>query len=62
MNQIDIGLWERMSALDEPQLSTALNRWLGRSEVRAILQRRDRMQQAIDRLVKERGKAGVLIR
>ena len=62
MNQIDVVLWERMKALDEAQLSAALAQWLRTSEIRAILQRRDRMQQAIDRLVKEKGEAAVLIR
>jgi hypothetical protein len=62
MNQIDVQLWERMKALDEAQLATALSRWLGKSEIRAVLQRRDRMQQAIDKLVKERGESAVFIR
>jgi len=62
MNQIDVPLWEKMKALDEVRLSAALGRWLRKSEIRAILQRRDRMQQAIDRLVKEKGEAAVLIR
>ena len=62
MNQIDVPLWERMKALDEARLSAAVGQWLGKSEIRAILQRRDRMQQAIDKLVKEKGEAAVLIR
>ena len=62
MNQVDVALWERMKALDEPQLTTLLQSWLGKSELRAIVQRRDRMQQAIDKLVKEKGEAAVLIR
>jgi hypothetical protein len=62
MNQIDRDLWERMKALDEPTLVAALSAWMGKSEIRAILQRRERMQQAIDRLIKDRGEEAVLIR
>lgn len=62
MNHIDRGLWDRMKALDEPILSAALGRWLSKGEVKGILQRRDRMQQAIDKLVKEKGEAGVFLR
>ena len=62
MNQVDGGLWERMKALEEGQLTTQLQSWLGKPEIRAIFQRRDRMQQAIDKLVKEKGEAAVLIR
>ena len=62
MNQIDGDLWDRMKTLDEPMLTAALSQWMGKSEIRAILQRRERMQQAIDRLIKDRGAASVVIR
>jgi hypothetical protein len=62
MNQVDAALWERMKALDEPKLTATLNQWMGKSEIRAVLQRRERMQQAIDRLIKDRGEVAVMIR
>lgn len=62
MNQIDAELWERMMGLDEARLGAALNRWLDKNQIRAILQRRERMQRTIDRLVKEKGDAAVIIR
>jgi hypothetical protein len=62
MNQIDAELWERMKGLDEPMLTAALSQWMGKSEIRAVLQRRERMQQAIERLIKDRGEASVIIR
>jgi hypothetical protein len=62
MNQIDGDLWDRMKTLDEPMLTATLSQWMGKSEIRAVLQRRERMQQAIDRLIKDRGAASVVIR
>jgi hypothetical protein len=47
---IDAALWEKMQALDEPGLTAALGQWLDRGAIRAILQRRDRMQQVVDKL------------
>jgi hypothetical protein len=57
MDNIDRGLWEKFLALDEATLQTAVGAWMGKSELRAILERRDRMQQDIARMVKERGEA-----
>jgi hypothetical protein len=48
--QVDQELWARMKALDEAALTPALGKWLDRSAITAILQRRDRMQQVIDKL------------
>jgi hypothetical protein len=58
---VDKGLWTRIEALTPEQLQTALGAWLSADEQKAILTRRDRMRQAIDRLVKERGAAGVFL-
>ncbi|MCC7032631.1 MAG: hypothetical protein IT179_07325 [Acidobacteria bacterium] len=55
MDNIDRGLWDRFRALDGATLQAAVGRWMGRSELRAILERRDRMQQEIDRMVAARG-------
>lgn len=57
MDNIDRELWDKMRALDEPALKTAVGNWMGGSELRAILERRDRMQQEIDKMVKARGEA-----
>jgi hypothetical protein len=48
--QVDIELWEKMKALDESSLTAALGPWLGKAEIKAILQRRDKMQESIDKL------------
>ena len=62
MTRIDRDLWDRMLALDEPALKQAIGKWLGRSEIRAVLKRRDRMRTAIEGLVKAGSDAAVFIR
>ncbi|MGE0459915.1 MAG: hypothetical protein AB7Q16_00955 [Vicinamibacterales bacterium] len=57
MDNVDRGLWDKFRALDGATLQATVGRWMGRSEQRAILERRDRMQQDIDRLVAARGDA-----
>jgi hypothetical protein len=48
--RVDDDLWVKMKALDEPGLTTALGAWLDKGQIKAILQRRDKMQQVIDKL------------
>ncbi|MFB3855319.1 MAG: hypothetical protein ACE148_16080 [Vicinamibacterales bacterium] len=55
MITVDQQLWEQIKALDEARLKLALGKWLGSSELRAVLRRRDRMQQEIDKMVADRG-------
>lgn len=44
MTQIDADCWARIDALTRGQLEAMLGRWLDESEIRAILDRRDRMR------------------
>ncbi len=55
MDNIDRELWDRFLALDEAALGASVGKWLGRSEIRAVLDRRDRMRKDIDTLVAARG-------
>jgi hypothetical protein len=55
MEKFDRELWERFRVLDEASLIAAVGQWLGRGEIRALLERRDRMRQEIDKLVATRG-------
>jgi hypothetical protein len=52
---VDNELWDKMKALDEPGLTSALGNWLDKGAIRGILQRRDKMQQTIDKLLKTSG-------
>jgi hypothetical protein len=62
MTHIDPDLWARMRALDEPTLHAAIGKWLIRGGEKTIIERRDKMQQIIDALVKTRGADNVFIR
>lgn len=62
MTRVDHDLWERMKALTVESLSPALKKWIGKSEIRAIIERRDRMQTVIDKLVAKNGEAAVFVR
>jgi hypothetical protein len=50
--QIDPLLWSKMTALDEAGLTAAIGKWIGKAEIRAMLQRRDKLQQVVDKLGK----------
>lgn len=52
---VDRELWERMQALTFETLKDRLGKWVGSSEIKAMLARRDRMQKDIDALVVARG-------
>ena len=61
MTRIDRELWERMKALTVESLTPALAKWMGNREIRAIIERRDRMQGVIDKLVAANGEAAVFV-
>ena len=44
LSRIDEGYWARIESLTRDQLDAALHAWLGESEIRAILDRRERMK------------------
>jgi hypothetical protein len=62
MQRIDQPLWERMCALTEETLTPVLSPWLDESQIRSLLKRRERMQEQIDRLIREKGMAQVYVR
>jgi hypothetical protein len=55
LQNIDRALWQRMLALDEDGLTKSLGPWLDRMQIRALLERRDRMKQEIEKLVAKHG-------
>jgi hypothetical protein len=62
LNRVDGELWDRMAALTEDSLTAAVGTWLGRREIRALLQRRDLMKRTIEKMVADRGEADVFAR
>jgi hypothetical protein len=61
LTRIDRELWDRMKALTIESLTTVLEKWIGNREIRAIIERRDRMQGLIDKLVAAKGEGAVLV-
>jgi hypothetical protein len=62
LQRIDQPLWERMRALSEDGLARALSSWLDRDQIRALMDRRARMEEQIDRLVRAKGPTQVFVR
>jgi hypothetical protein len=62
MTHIDRELWANMQALSEEQLKTTVGAWLGDREIRAILERRKKLGEQIDRLVKKNGADTVFLK
>lgn len=60
LSRVDPEFWERIQALTLEQLQERLGQWIDKGQIRDILARRDAMQKAIDRLVKEKGEAAYL--
>jgi len=59
---IDAALWDKIQALALADLQAALGDLLGKGQIKAILDRRDRMRKAIDKMVASRGASNVFIR
>jgi hypothetical protein len=62
LTRFDEPLWLRMRALTEESLQPVLGSLMGRGELRAILQRRDRLQTILDGLIKKNGEDAALMR
>jgi hypothetical protein len=64
MKRIDPELWEKMEALTEESLQAALGDWIGKREIKAIIERREKMREIIAKLVKDTpgGEAAVFVK
>jgi hypothetical protein len=62
LTRVDEPLWNRMKELTEASLTAAIGKRIGKGEIRAILERRNKMQELIDKLVKEHGEKSVYMR
>ena len=62
LTRIDGPLWEKMKGLAEESLTAAAGKWLGKGEIRAVLERRKLMQADIDKLIKENGEDAVVMK
>jgi hypothetical protein len=62
LQHVDRKLWDKMLELDEATLMTALQNWVGKGEIKAIIARRDKMKLEIEKLVKATSEPAVFIR
>jgi len=62
LTRVDSDLWNRMLALTEAQLKPVLGKLMDGGQLRAILERRDKMKLLIADLVKSRGEDYVFMR
>jgi len=62
MTRVDPDLWKKMQELTDATVTAALGASVGKGERQALLDRRDKMQKVIDKLVKERGEIAVFMR
>ena len=60
--RVDADLWEKMKALTAERLAPAIGQWVERPAIDAMIKRRDRMAQTIDKLVEKKGAAVVIVR
>jgi hypothetical protein len=61
LDHIDTELWTKISALDEAGLTASVGTWLTKTQIKAMLARREKMSAAIDALVKKNGRAAVFV-
>jgi hypothetical protein len=62
MNHIDSELWDKMKALTLEDLTAKLSKWLGKADIKSIIERRDKFGKLIDALVKKNGAAEVFVK
>jgi hypothetical protein len=62
LDHVDVPLWDKMKALTVEQLTPVLSPYMGKGEIKAVIDRRDKMADAIAKLVKERGEGEVMMK
>jgi hypothetical protein len=55
-------LWDKMAALTEADLQAAIGKWVSSKELKAVLQRRDKIGQEVQKMVRDRGERAVFMR
>lgn len=61
LEKIDAPLWGRIAALTEASLTAALGEWLEPTQIRAMLERREKIKKEIDKLVAAQGASKVFV-
>jgi hypothetical protein len=61
LERVDAELWDRITALTPEDVTRALGAWIDRKASDAMIERRRRMMAEVDKLIKKRGRALVII-
>ena len=61
LDRVDETLWERMKALTRADLDRALGPWLDSGAIDAVMKRRDKMIEDVDKLIARKGRALVIV-
>ena len=59
--RVDAALWDRMTRVSAEELRRVLGPWIEKDAIAALLARREKMITTVDRLVKSKGRAAVII-
>ena len=62
LDHIDGPLWEKMKALSVESLDPLLSPYMGKAEIKAIIERRDKMQDVITKLIAEKGESEIVMK
>ena len=62
IQRVDADLWQRITALSRDDLTRVLGSWLDRGPIDALLARRSRMMEEVEKLVARKGQALVIIK
>src|SRR5262249_54320839 len=61
IERVDATLWDRFTALTPADVSRTLGPWLDADAIDAVIERRNRMVDAVNKLVAKNGRARVII-
>jgi hypothetical protein len=62
MTRVEPVLWDKIQTLTEASLKPIIGQWMDAGQLRAVIQRRDKMRDIVDQLVKTKGAAFVFMR
>jgi hypothetical protein len=60
MSNVDMVLWEKMEGLTEESLQGAIGQWVGKGEIKAMLDRRAKMKEVFDKLIATKGNSAMI--
>jgi hypothetical protein len=62
LEHVDSELWDKMKGLTLESITPVLSPYMGKGEIKAIIARRDKLAQMVDKMVAEQGEAAVMLK